>query len=1146
MALDFLKKIYFSFEDKWYSLLDKIDSKIRIYPIIDRIDEVVPSFVLFLLALVFLLVLMGYVLNFSSNYEATITVVDSGNTSLQLSGVHLFGSIQSTSFDEQTDSDGQAKIKFAGEETNFFGMMGKIILPSEEKFSVTLSAEKDGYKSINERVIPLDSLDYQLKLEKAGDEFGPKTVIFSDADNNPIADSTSYLRYICLNNQTTPVTVNDIDDGDEDGAYSLNMQNCNFQITAAGITGYTTSESFPKTLIYETTTLEFNPISTNTKGTAIINLYEAPKPATGNSKVISSPSRATVIFYKDGEEVERGIPGSNGTLSKQLDAGTYHMSVNHSDYYFIQDISFALETDVPKQVDVYLEWINPADRRTINLRVIDASTKIAISDATVSLQNVFDANIDGFANLSELPNQRDEQFTDVNGRVKLCSSTTSGSCTVRDGNILVVTVSKEGYVYKAFVPTLKPTSSNDYDDVLLESATALNSGTVQVGVKLAGNLKPLVGARTSLYYEFCMTGEPVCPESATKTILLYPRKFTEGPSGKVIYAGMLTGIYKARAVYLSRNAVSALSDKNALHEGGLIFFDLNINTALSELAVDVYDGITGSKISSADVNVNVYSAGDNTFSESKLSFIEKMPYSASSSPPMFVGGVSYDAANNYLIKVNARNYVPSTIPIAASTLAEGAALNVYKIKLYPISGLDGNVSIFFDNLYTKNDNPWTGKTFASKFDNNSNYYAKFDVVIGRDLNYTDLISMVKTKVNSEFNTSKTKIVGVPSAFYTLTDYSSPSPQLFNCEGSETDCNSASLSARCDYNYFFPTACTGTTPYIQAGTKWANSTALTKGTYSFAIEFAVTNSASEGDIVELDYRAKETHVSAVSSKTDLKKVLFVVGKYIQKGVFFDVKIKDARVDLSAAQSGIPTGLTAFFTGTSPKTFIANQVQPAQQVSVRVCNNSDASIISTNLKVASASSLNSNIGQGFTGNGYLFIDGSLLKSFPLQAIPSGECSPITIMTILPTQLNSNNWLLMDINASNKEYAAAISTFTEGGKIDLHAEFLAGMMDQTFRGDIYSITSADANSVAIANVDINVYTNCRTAPVLVTIAMRDNNYHLNDPSVGHFYVTINGIYAYNKDCIYVTVYPDNNEYETLVRQLYAKGDLQNPSLA
>ena len=45
-----LKELYFKLEDKYYSVIDKVDKILPVYKVIDPIDEVVPSFAIILLA----------------------------------------------------------------------------------------------------------------------------------------------------------------------------------------------------------------------------------------------------------------------------------------------------------------------------------------------------------------------------------------------------------------------------------------------------------------------------------------------------------------------------------------------------------------------------------------------------------------------------------------------------------------------------------------------------------------------------------------------------------------------------------------------------------------------------------------------------------------------------------------------------------------------------------------------------------------------------------------------------------------------------------------------------------------------------------------------------------------------------------------
>ena len=77
-----LRDVYFSMEEKWYSLLDKIDAHIPIYKIVDRIDNIVPSFALLLIIVLILVFLVGVI---------AFGFVDGQDAVLQLSFVDGLG-----------------------------------------------------------------------------------------------------------------------------------------------------------------------------------------------------------------------------------------------------------------------------------------------------------------------------------------------------------------------------------------------------------------------------------------------------------------------------------------------------------------------------------------------------------------------------------------------------------------------------------------------------------------------------------------------------------------------------------------------------------------------------------------------------------------------------------------------------------------------------------------------------------------------------------------------------------------------------------------------------------------------------------------------------------------------------------------------
>ena len=71
-----IKEIYYSLEEKWYAVLDKIDAHLPIYKIIDPIDSIIPSFILFLV-IVLLLIAFGAFFLLGSNqlFDAKFTIV---------------------------------------------------------------------------------------------------------------------------------------------------------------------------------------------------------------------------------------------------------------------------------------------------------------------------------------------------------------------------------------------------------------------------------------------------------------------------------------------------------------------------------------------------------------------------------------------------------------------------------------------------------------------------------------------------------------------------------------------------------------------------------------------------------------------------------------------------------------------------------------------------------------------------------------------------------------------------------------------------------------------------------------------------------------------------------------------------------------
>lgn len=76
-----IKDIYYFFEDHYYSLLDKLDSKIPIYKLVDKIDGVMPSFVLFFSIFLIFIFLLLFTVFVPSSFLFNVKVIDSVSNS---------------------------------------------------------------------------------------------------------------------------------------------------------------------------------------------------------------------------------------------------------------------------------------------------------------------------------------------------------------------------------------------------------------------------------------------------------------------------------------------------------------------------------------------------------------------------------------------------------------------------------------------------------------------------------------------------------------------------------------------------------------------------------------------------------------------------------------------------------------------------------------------------------------------------------------------------------------------------------------------------------------------------------------------------------------------------------------------------------
>jgi len=176
-----LKNIYFACEDKWYGFWDKVDSKIPVYGVIEKIDKIIPSFVLFIIIIIALALFFswGFIAGFFVQASFTVQVLDSAQNPLPNSLVKIsFGDNNST------------------KTTNEFGETEAVMLPMGAAVRVTASKENFD-SSTKETTISNANQKLEIILQSPSQE-NHITVLLKDEYNQPITDAVT-VQFSCTN-----------------------------------------------------------------------------------------------------------------------------------------------------------------------------------------------------------------------------------------------------------------------------------------------------------------------------------------------------------------------------------------------------------------------------------------------------------------------------------------------------------------------------------------------------------------------------------------------------------------------------------------------------------------------------------------------------------------------------------------------------------------------------------------------------------------------------------------------------------------------------------------------------------------------------------------------------------------------------------
>ncbi len=542
-----LKNLYYSLEDKYYGVLDKINEKIPIYKIIDPIDEVVPSFLLLIILLILLLlgslVLLFFLFFVLPGAKAGFLVVDEE--------MNFIPNVEVT-----VGYDGKL-------ETITADAFGEFEITVRDR-NVLVEVDKEGFKQYSKLFeVKIDETNYII-LEEAVPE--SRTIQFRIQNQQAeVIEEAIDLEFSC----TGSPKPNDrhIDAGANAGEFDLEVfLSCRTLTTyVKNVAGYKDKR-----------------VTRDVATTSTIRIILEAEPIYGQLSVLVRDAVSGDEIEEAGLKVYRvhspndildkqGSTDATGTkLFRDIPAGTYYVRAEKEGY----ETETSNETDVvvDQKTDIEIE-LNPLDgiAKKILLKFVDKDTTTSIQGVTVTL----------FENDSELT----ETDTLSDGIAEFRN--------LSEGSEYSIVASHSDYVTKVVedLPLIEVTDDSE-TIVEMEKATTSNSGTVEVEVKnYVGNT--VSGASVYLYntnYDF------------------FVGKGSTNGDGLRIFANMPPGSYYAYATKADADGNSSVEELTAgetlrlnvvltFGEGGLLVkvFD-SAGEKIEGAKAEFYDSVTDEKL----------------------------------------------------------------------------------------------------------------------------------------------------------------------------------------------------------------------------------------------------------------------------------------------------------------------------------------------------------------------------------------------------------------------------------------------------------------------------------------------------------------------------------------------------------------------
>jgi hypothetical protein len=622
-----LKDIYYAIEDKYYSFLDKVNEYVPIYKIIDPIDEVLPSFVLFIMLF---LLLLGALAFFFIPFDGLGDLIGLGGTTSLGAIVRIVG-------EDSSPLDGaQVRIILEGnateEVTDNFGEI-QVTLPSDN-IRGNVFASKTGYTDATQSIVFEKGKTYEIILSQpttnaavcgngvcetgennticAADcraSFTAYNIFLMDDTTRRLIDGEGMITFSCSGNVTAPAPLTRTGGEFKDVDKPTGCNTLTVDVQAAGYTGQS-GVLIDRPQKY----IRLMPESIATFGNVHVIVQDHNGDAAANATV--------KVFDFSGLQVAQEQTSSSGdVLLEDIAAGTYKITAQTDCCAGERN---SVEVEEGDTTDATITLAAPElVRYKVTLVIQDAQTGEKVNEASVNL----------FANETFI----DTVSSDANGLA-------DQNIAAGNGRDFVAVVRHPNYLTKIVETTAIPRSSSDVTTVNVTPYTANDAGAVRVNVI---NFDTNAGVRDATVFLYDARYENIP--------LNYPRNITSS-LGHVAFPNVPPAEYYA-------SASKGDQDGNSTTEQSLAgqTTDLNITLTFSEgtLHITVKDE-HGNKINESgtrsDANIQIIDFADQTLvyenGQTTAGTFESMPIASDKTVLLVV------SANNYL------RFISNPIPLS--------------------------------------------------------------------------------------------------------------------------------------------------------------------------------------------------------------------------------------------------------------------------------------------------------------------------------------------------------------------------------------------------------------------------------------------------------------------------------------------------